>query len=242
MQDDAIQIRRQVAPGLRKARRIRFQNRAHRLDRGVGLERLLPAEHLVEDEAEREDVGTVIDRMRADLLGRHVGRGAEHHAGLGLVTRDPDERGFGGSHWHRHLGQTEVEDLHASFACDEDVLRFQVAMDDALVVRGCKPACDLGRVVDRLARRQRRPVDPPAERLPFEQLGDDVGSAGVAADVVDREDVRMIEHPRRASFLLESSESIGIVGERGWEDFDRDVTREASVLRAINLAHASRTD
>ena len=142
----------------------------------------------------------------------------------------------------RHLGETEVEDLHAPFARDEDVLRLQVAMDDALVVRRGEAARDLGRVVDRLARRQRRAVDPRAERLAFEQLGDDVGSAVVAADVVDREDVRMIEHPGRARFLLEASKPIGIVSERAGEDFDRDVAREARVLRPIDLAHPAGTD
>ena len=41
-----------------------------------------PVEHFVENHAEGPDVGTLIDRLTAGLLGRHVGGGAEDDAGL----------------------------------------------------------------------------------------------------------------------------------------------------------------
>ena len=40
----------------------------------------LPARHLVEDHAERVDVGALVDRRARRLLGRHVVRRAEHRA------------------------------------------------------------------------------------------------------------------------------------------------------------------
>ena len=61
------------------------------------------------------------------------------------------------------------------------------------VVRGREPDCRLARVVDGFARRQRAASQSAAERFAFEELGDDVGRAGMDADVVDRQDVRMIE-------------------------------------------------
>ena len=63
-------------------------------------------------------------------------------------------------------------------------------MDDALVVRRGEALRDLPRVVDRLAHRQRARLQPAAQRLPLEQLRDDVGRAVVDADVVDGQDVR----------------------------------------------------
>ncbi len=39
-------------------------------------------QHLVEHDAERPDVGALVDGLPARLLGRHVGRGAEDHADL----------------------------------------------------------------------------------------------------------------------------------------------------------------
>ena len=45
----------------------------------------LPAQHLVDDDAEREQVDAVIDRIGDRLLGRHVVRRAEHEP----VRRQP---------------------------------------------------------------------------------------------------------------------------------------------------------
>ena len=53
------------------------------------------------------------------------------------------------------LGDAEVENLDPPVARDEQVVGLQVAMDDALVVRGGEPLRDLARVVDGFARRQR---------------------------------------------------------------------------------------
>ena len=46
-------------------------------------ERGLARQHLVEHAAERPDVGAPVDGFAARLLGAHVRRRAEHHAGLG---------------------------------------------------------------------------------------------------------------------------------------------------------------
>ena len=46
-----------------------------------------PVEDLVEDAAERVDVGAAVDRVVAQLFGRHVAGRAEHGAGRGLAAR-----------------------------------------------------------------------------------------------------------------------------------------------------------
>ena len=104
----------------------------------------------------------------------------------------------------RELGEAEVEDLDPPVARDEDVLGLQIAVDDALVVRGGEPLRDLARVVDRFARRQRAAHAAAAKRLALEQLRDDVGRAGVGADVVDGQDVRVVELAGGARLLLEA--------------------------------------
>ena len=75
----------------------------------------------------------------------------------------------------RQLRQAEVEDLDPAVAGEEHVLGLQVAVDDALLVRGGEAARDLERVVERLARRERARREPVAQRLALEQLRDDVG-------------------------------------------------------------------
>ena len=49
---------------------------------GVAAEHALPGQHLEQDDAEGPDVGALVDRLPARLLGAHVGRRAENDAGL----------------------------------------------------------------------------------------------------------------------------------------------------------------
>ena len=83
----------------------------------------------------------------------------------------------GGSR-HRHvrlheLGQTEVENLHPTVARDEHVLWLEIAVNDAFLVRRGKAACQLNRVINGPADRQRRNF--LAERLALQEFRDDVG-------------------------------------------------------------------
>ena len=57
-----------------------------------------------------------------------------------------------------------------SIASEEEVFRFQIAMDDAAVVRRGESLRDLHGVVDRLAFRNGAAPQPLTERLAFEQL------------------------------------------------------------------------
>ena len=91
-------------------------------------------EHLVHRHAERVDVGGE-DGLAMELLGRHVGRAADHG---GAVRRDLDE-----------ARRAEVGDLQEPALGDQHVARPQVAMDDALLVRVIERVADLAGVVER---------------------------------------------------------------------------------------------
>ena len=100
-------------------------------------------------------------------------------------------------------------------------------MDDALLVRGRKPARDLHGV-------RRPPCAPAAARRPADRAASRPssssetmnGAPSLGADVVDREDVRMVQRRGRACFLLEAAQPIGIGRERRRQHLDRDVTPE----------------
>ena len=105
----------------------------------------------------------------------------------------------------RQLGDAEIENLHAPVGRDEQVVGLQVAVDDALVVRGGEPVGNLTRVVDGFAWRQRAVLQAGAERFALEQFRDDVGRAVMGADVVNGQDVRVVELPGGARLLLEAA-------------------------------------
>ena len=178
---------RHLRPQLR--RRLRHLREVlHRdLERRVARERDLPGEHLVEHDADRVEVGGLVDRRAARLLGREVLRGADDRADLGHLARagarDP-----------------EVGHLQPALGADEHVVWLDVAVDDPVLVRGRECGEDLAGVVDRdLDRRRPAPDDQLLERAPVEELHRDVvGALGLAA-VVDRDDVRMAQSRRRSS-------------------------------------------
>ena len=46
----------------------------------------------------------------------------------------------------------------------------------------------------------------------------------------------MVQRRNRARFLFETPQPVGIISQRLWQNFDRDITIEARIARAIHLA------
>ena len=117
-----------------------------RLCRATG-ERRLAGEHLVEDAAQGIDVAPAIElRLGARLLRAHVHRGAERDAGLGQpLAAGRVER----------PGDTEVRD-DTMIAREQDVLRLDVTVDDALPVGIAQGIGDLERDPDGVSQRELR--------------------------------------------------------------------------------------
>ena len=90
-----------------------------------------------------------------------------------------------------------------------------------------------------LRARQRASLQTAAERLALEQFRDDVRRARVGADIVDRQDVRVIELPGGARLLLEAMQPARVRRERLGDQLDRDLAPEPWIARAVDLAHAA---
>ncbi len=113
------------------------QHRGQGVRDRLALEGAPAGEHLVEEAAERPDVGPGVDALAAGLLGAHVAGGAEDHA---------RRRRRRGHRWRQlgvtgrylgleRLGETEVQHLDRAVRGQHHVARLEVAVDDAVVVR-----------------------------------------------------------------------------------------------------------
>src|SRR6516225_2312138 len=80
--------------------------------------------------------------------------------------------------------------------------------------------------------------EPPS--LAGDQLHREEAMALVLMEAVDRCDVRMVEGGQDLGLPLEASESLGTLGERRREEFQRNLPVELGVSGAPDFAHASR--
>ena len=198
-------------------------------DRGVALERNPAREGLVQQDADRVDVGGRGDREALRLLGREVLRGAEHRAGLG------DLRGAG-------AGDPEVGHPGAALGVDEHVLGLQVAMNDPVGVRVFGPGEHLADDLHRLAHRQ-APLDQVLERRPLDVLHRDVVGAVVRCPGRRRRPRSgAAGRPPRTPRGETARRTAASCAKRSWRNFSATRRPEHRVLCAPDVRHAARAE
>ena len=150
--------------GLGQFRRFFPQDRRHRLRRrGRGMPSPPRASRRGSRRTRRCPIG--VGRLALDLLRRHVAESPEHDARLRGAGRRRQARRVGPCLVQRQLGQAEVEDLDAAVLRDEQVLGFQIPVDDPLFVRRGEAVSDLQRVVDRLLAAAACPPESAVRRV-----------------------------------------------------------------------------
>src|SRR4030095_7570508 len=97
-------------------------------------------------------------------LRRHVTHRAHHHARICIDTTSGNIGLRLVAIKLRELRQTKVENLYAAIVSDEDVVGFQIAMDDSLLVCCCQTVGDLERVVDCASLAQLSATDALSQR------------------------------------------------------------------------------
>jgi hypothetical protein len=176
------------------------------------------------------------------LLGTHVRRGAENHAGVcrrrhrrrirqvlfrGLI--DP-------------LRQAEIEDLDGSVGADLDVRGLEIAMDDATLVRRIERVRDLRRDRQCFIDRNRTARQPLCEILAVDKFQDQSEHAVGVFEAMDLGDVRMIERREHFRLALKTRDTVAIAGKRRGKDLDGDIALQPRISGAIHLAHATSTN
>jgi hypothetical protein len=206
----------------------------HRGHRALGRERRLALEHLVEDAAERVDVGAVVEVGAVALLGAHVLRGAEHLAGPGQL------------HGVEAAGDAEVEDFNDggdADGLDEDVVGLEVAVEDAVLVRLAEALGDLPRELQALELGDAALLEPLGQALAGQQLHDHVRAAVVGLAVLVHADRRRVAQLRGdLELAAEPDDELGVGQALAPDQLDRDLAIDLGVVGLVDDAHAALAD
>ena len=185
-------------------------------------------EHLVQHDAQGEDVRLVrrvlaAGLLRAEVVDRSQGRAGQRHLRLGDRAGDP-----------------EVDHLDPPVAADEHVARLHVAVDDAPGMAAASARADGGGDPGGLGGREGAvaPQDR-GEVLAVDVLHDDERPRRVLAVVVDRDDVGMTQRRGVLRLLAEARREVGIAQVLGTEQLDRDLAPELGIERAVDGRHAT---
>jgi hypothetical protein len=183
--------------------------------------RVPPDEQLVQHETERVDVGPLRERSAAGQLLRHHVSGSTHAGVRAMLVA--------------HHRDAEVADANQSVLVDEDVRRFQIAVEDALRVRRRERVAQLPPDVgDLLGRQAANAVDERVEILALDQFHRQEEVPALFADVEDATDRRMRDPPRQPNFV----EKKDLPGRRRRpHDLQRDGHAEDEIVGAPHVAH-----
>ena len=239
----ARQLERRVLARVHAARGLEHRRRRERVAAG---------EHLVEHRAEREQIAPAVDRLGLRLLGAHV-RELSAHATCARVARlVVDDRVPG-------LGDAEVGDLHLALPREQNILRRDVAVDDAerppvlvaATVRVIERLGDLGREEHRHAERHGHLQATAArehrgEVEPRHVLHRDEVAGGLARRIVDAaeiehlDDVGVREPHRELRLVDEHVDELRVRGQlrqNALDDEDFFEALDAEALRLEDLGH-----
>ncbi len=170
--DNLLKLSGSVREELGERRWVHLKNRRHRLPWCVAREWRMPRHHFVKDYAEIPDIGAFINLPAARLLRRHIANGSQYRPEIGLnechrscpVRRSLGEGGFG------KLCNPKVEHFHVSVPPEHDVLRLDVAMDNAGFVSGGERIRHLDRHVNGVAQLHWSAHQTLTQRLAFDHF------------------------------------------------------------------------
>jgi hypothetical protein len=191
----------------------------HRPGRPAGVGRTA-GEQLIQRDAERVDVHCGRRPAAIDDLRGQVVRGADHRARRG------DSRGT------EKPRDAEVGQPRAALV-EQDVVRLQVAVNDAVAVRLGERVGHLREQRGRRGRRQGAlPPQMVAQAAPADQFHDQAERIPDGQQIVDPNDIRMVQHLQDRTFLQKSGDRFGLAHQLLMQQFHGDLDAAFHVDRA----------
>ncbi len=223
--DDVRDGRGAIRPHASKRLRALVENGMDDPRVGPALERKLPREHLIDDDAERPEVGAGVHGPAYRLFRGHVSGRPGDAAAPGRL------RPLG------EPGDAEIHDAHPPLLRKHDIGALDIPVDDALAVGLFEALRDLGGDVERLPDRERPFADPVPQGPAGAEGHGDESLPLVFIDLVDGADVRMVETGGDLGFADEAR-PLGVGAEHpGPEELQGDGPLELRVLGLVNDAH-----
>ena len=198
--------------------------------RGVGVIRQVPGRHLIEHDTKRIQVAARVCIEALCLLGRNI-----VHRSNGLTTALLVDVFQCGNAEIRHLDHVVVR--------DHDVLRLDVAVDDAVRVRVLERFCNLRGIAQRLLRAEHAALrEALLERHALDELHDDILRITAVSHIVHRDDVRLREHGDGVRLRLKAVFQLGILRHLIAQDLNGDIAVQLMAHGLINDRHAAAAD
>ena len=135
-------------------------------------------------------------------------------------------------------GNAKIGQVSCAVAVEEDVGRFQVAVDDVVGVGFVQGGGDALGDGDDLFQRQRPLRQAVLQRTAVHQAHDDVGPGVFLAVVVHRHNGVVLQVGDDFGFAFKSLAEVGLLQEAGWQHFQGDFALEAGIVGYVNCPHA----
>ena len=194
-------------------------------------ERRAAREQIEEDRAETVDIGGGFQLRggAARLFGRDVAGRAENRQRARQIAGGVEP-----------FGQAEIADERFAMAVEQDVSRFEIAMEDAFAMRVLHGPRDLGDERDALPRLvPQRGTDLLQTSARREFHAEERKAVFALAHFVDRQNVRMIEARGGLRFAPEARQGFAGVGVIPQDPLHGDDAAGMALARAIDHAHAA---
>jgi hypothetical protein len=177
--------------------------------------------------AERIDVGSAVDGLATNLLGRRVVDGPDHPTRQRMS--DPVRRRF---------RQPEVGEVDVLRSVEQSVRRLDVSMDKAACVRSVEGVGELGDERERAPRLERPlALEKLLEVRAFDEAHGDVELPVNLAGGVDRDDVGMVERCSQLRFAQEPLAEAVVRRQLGRQQLQSDLPLQAEVVGPVDHAH-----
>lgn len=195
--------------------------------RGSGFEGRSAGKGVVKGGAKGVDVAAEVLGAALEGFGGDVVGSGPDFLGLGTAVLGDES-------------EAEVDELGIAIVVDEDVPRFDIAVDHAGFLGGLETEGDLEGDGENFVFRE-GPVfgHGPLEALAFEEFHDEVEPAVCAADGVNFDDVGMVDLGGEPGFVFEGEDAGFVVAVFLVEDLDGDFAAEKLIPAGENDAHAS---